>query len=55
MADSGDYHTLAGFVLSLAGELPRAGDSYSYCGCIFTVMDMDGNRIDKIGVRKCMP
>jgi putative hemolysin len=50
LADSGDYHTLAGFVLSLAGELPRAGDSFSYCGCKFTVMDMDGNRIDKIQI-----
>jgi len=52
LADSGDYHTLAGFVLSLAGELPRAGDSFSYCGYIFTVLDMDGNRIDKLGIRK---
>jgi putative hemolysin len=52
LADSGDYHTLAGFVLSLAGELPRAGDSFSYCGCRFTVLDMDGNRIDKIGVKQ---
>jgi len=52
LADSGDYHTLAGFVLSLAGELPRAGDSFTYNGCRFTVMDMDGNRIDKIGVKK---
>jgi len=52
LADSGDYHTLAGFVLSLAGELPRAGDSFRYCGCTFTVLDMDGNRIDKIQVTK---
>jgi putative hemolysin len=52
LADSGDYHTLAGFVLSLAGELPRAGDSFNYCGYTFTVMDMDGNRIDKLGIRK---
>jgi putative hemolysin len=51
LADSGDYHTLAGFVLSLAGELPRAGDSFNYSGCKFTVIDMDGNRIDKIGIR----
>ncbi|MDR2923635.1 MAG: hemolysin family protein [Treponema sp.] len=52
LADSGEYHTLAGFVLSLAGELPRAGDSFNYCGCRFTVMDMDGNRIDKVQVRR---
>ena len=48
----GDYHTLAGFVLSIAGELPRAGDKYTYGGYCFTVLDMDGNRIDKIGIRK---
>ena len=49
---SGDYHTLAGFVLSLAGELPRAGDSFEYEGYRFTVLDMDGNRIDRIEIKK---
>ncbi|MDR0495449.1 MAG: hemolysin family protein [Treponema sp.] len=51
-AASDDYHTLAGFVLSLAGELPRPGDSFEYQGCRFTVMGMEGNRIEKIAVRK---
>jgi putative hemolysin len=51
LAASGDYHTLAGFVLSLAGELPRTGDVFSSQGCRFTVMDMDGNRINRIEVR----
>jgi len=46
-----DYHTLAGFVLSLAGELPRTGDSFVYHGYRFTVVDMDGNRIDKIAIK----
>jgi putative hemolysin len=50
-AASGDYHTLAGFVLSLAGELPRTGDSFVYQGCRFTVVDMDGNRIDKVMIK----
>ena len=49
---SGDYHTLAGLVLSLAGELPSAGDSFMYRGYRFTVLDMDGNRIDKVGILK---
>jgi putative hemolysin len=43
-----DYHTLAGFVLSLAGEVPRAGESFTYGGYRFTVVDMDGRRIDKV-------
>jgi putative hemolysin len=50
-AATGDYHTLAGFVLSLAGELPRTGDSFMYQGYRFTVVDMDGNRIDKVMVK----
>jgi putative hemolysin len=52
LAGSGDYDTLAGFVLSIAGELPRAGDSFSHLGYRFTVLDMDGNRIDKIGIKQ---
>jgi putative hemolysin len=47
-SEHGDYHTLAGFVLSLAGELPRAGDSFNFQGFSFKVVDMDGNRIDKL-------
>ena len=47
-AEAADYHTLAGFVLSLAGELPRTGESFVYQGYRFTVLDMDGNRIDKL-------
>jgi putative hemolysin len=45
-----DYHTLAGFVLSLAGEVPRTGERFTYQGFRFEVADMDGNRIDKIVV-----
>ena len=52
LASSGDYHTLAGFVLSLAGEVPRSGDSFSWQDCRFTVLDMDGNRIGKIAIKK---
>jgi putative hemolysin len=51
-SDHGGYHTLAGFILSLAGELPRAGDSFTYGGFKFTVAGMDGNRIDKILVSR---
>jgi putative hemolysin len=52
LAAADDYHTLAGFVLSLAEELPRAGDGFMYQGYRFTVLEMDGNRIDRIAVRK---
>jgi putative hemolysin len=47
-AERSSYHTLAGFVLSLAGELPGAGDSFVYQGYRFIVKEMVGNRIDKL-------
>lgn len=52
LAKESDYHTLAGFVLSLAGELPRVGDSFEYQGYKFKVVDKDGNRIDKLLITK---
>jgi len=52
LSGSGDYRTLAGLVLSLAGELPRAGDAFGYRGYRFTVLEMDGNRIDSVAIAK---
>jgi putative hemolysin len=43
-----EYHTLAGFILELAGEIPRTGAVFERNGYRFTVVDMDGNRIDKM-------
>jgi putative hemolysin len=50
--EDGDFHTLAGFILNIAGELPRAGDCYEYQGYRFIVKEMDGNRIDKLLVSR---
>ncbi|MDR1836953.1 MAG: hemolysin family protein [Treponema sp.] len=52
LPEDGDFHTLAGFVLFLAGELPGAGDSFKYQGYSFKIKEMDGNRIDKILISK---
>jgi putative hemolysin len=43
-----EYHTLAGFILELAGEIPRTGASFPWQGFRFKILDMDGNRIDKV-------
>ena len=45
---SGDYLTLAGFILSHLHELPKAGDHFLWAGWQFEVVDMDGRRIDTI-------
>ena len=47
-----DFHTLAGLILYIAGELPRVGDSFNYQGYKFKVINKDGNRIDKILITK---
>jgi putative hemolysin len=47
-AKSLEYHTLAGFILDLAGEIPRPGAHFDYAGYRFKIASLDGNRIDKI-------
>ncbi len=44
----GHYHTLGGLILWLAGSLPRTGDSVAWEDWTFEVVDLDGNRIDKV-------
>ena len=46
------YHTLAGFILDLAGEIPRTGAYFDYNGYRFKIVDLDGNRIDKIMISR---
>jgi putative hemolysin len=43
-----EYNTVAGFMLHHFKEIPKASDKFSWRGFTFEVMDMDGNRIDKI-------
>jgi putative hemolysin len=44
----GDYETVAGLVLDCMGSIPKAGDICAKDGFRIEVIDMDGNRIDKI-------
>ena len=48
----GDYETVAGLVLDRMGTIPRAGEKCHWDGFVFEVLDMDGNRIDKILVTR---
>ena len=47
-----EYHTLAGFILDLAGEIPRPGACFDYGGYRFKILSLDGNRIDRIMISK---
>ncbi len=52
LPDEGDYQTLGGFIVSLIGRLPRVGDQIDWGDYLFEVVDMDGNRIDKVLITK---
>ncbi|MGK7872582.1 MAG: hemolysin family protein [Xenococcaceae cyanobacterium] len=44
----GNYHTLGGFVITHLGRIPSAAEHFEWHGLRFEVMDMDGNRVDKV-------
>lgn len=44
----GNYHTMGGFVVTQLGHIPTAADHFEWRGMRFEVMDMDGNRVDKV-------
>lgn len=44
----GDYHTLAGFVVTRIGHLPSPSEYFNWGGFRFEVIDMDLNRVDKV-------
>jgi putative hemolysin len=48
LPEEGDFQTLGGFIVSLAGRLPRGGDQFEWGHYRFEVVDMDGNRVDKV-------
>jgi putative hemolysin len=43
-----DFHTLAGFIMSELGHVPKAGEHFMWQGSRFEVIDMDGRRVDKV-------
>ncbi len=47
-SESRDYHSVAGFVLAQLGRIPHAGDAFDWAGWRIEVVDMDGQRIDKV-------
>jgi len=45
-----DFHTVAGFVFGQLGRAPEPGDDVSYDGLRFHVLEVEGNRIERIAV-----
>lgn len=50
--EKGEYHTLAGFILKRLGRIPSVANYFVWKTFYFEVMDMDGNRVDKVLVRR---
>ncbi|MGO8693671.1 MAG: hemolysin family protein [Rectinemataceae bacterium] len=51
-AEDGDYDTVAGLVLDRMGSIPHAGEKCRWADCVLEIVDMDGNRVDKILVSR---
>jgi len=50
--EKGEYHTIAGFILKRMGRIPSVAHYFVWKTFFFEVVDMDGNRIDKVLVRR---
>jgi putative hemolysin len=46
----GSYNTLGGFTIVQLGKIPQAADVFDWEDLRFEIMDMDGNRVDKVMV-----
>lgn len=49
------YHTMGGFVIAHLGRIPVATDHFEWRNFRFEIMDMDGNRVDKVLVLRIPP
>lgn len=47
-AAQGNFYTLGGFVVAYLGKIPDTGDTFVWKNFRFEVVDMDGNRVDKV-------
>ena len=53
--DEDEYETLGGFVMTSLGRVPKPADRFEWSAYRFEVMDMDGNRVDKVLVTALPP
>lgn len=51
----GSYHTMGGFVITNLGKIPTAAEHFEWNSLRVEVVDMDGNRVDKVLVMPIEP
>ena len=49
------YHTLGGLAMLVLGRVPRTGDVFERADYRFEVVDMDGNRVDRVLASRIRP
>ncbi|WP_410509694.1 hemolysin family protein [Methanosarcina hadiensis] len=52
--EQGYYRTIAGLVMFILQRIPKTGDHFELMGLKYEVVDMDGNRIDKVMVSRLL-
>jgi len=50
--DKIDYSTVAGFVINQTNRIPEIGEKFEFMGYAIEVVDIDGNKIDKVLISK---
>ena len=46
------FNTLAGLAISILKHIPKPGEKFCFMGYEFEIVDLDGNRIDKLIIKK---
>ncbi|MBO4576756.1 MAG: TerC family protein, partial [Neisseriaceae bacterium] len=50
LPDDTDFHTVGGLIMEDMQEIPNVGDFVDYCGRRFTVIEKDGQRIERVKI-----
>jgi putative hemolysin len=53
--EPGQYHTIGGLAMAALERVPRTGDTFMRSGFRFEIVDMDGNRVDRVLVSRQPP
>ena len=53
--EQGYYRTVAGLIIFILQRIPKTGDHVEFGGLRYEVLDMDGNRIDKVLITRVPP
>ena len=55
LPESGEFETVAGFMLERLGTVPKGGEVVAAGDWRFTVVDVERNRISKVKIEKLPP